>query len=180
MASLIAYARLDSWGLPEVGMIHTVVLWLGSVASSTVAGHIFAMHNVTVDMRPKYKTRNGTLGASGLISGVHAASAILSIRKRQALRSEDIITMWSGLLYPAYKDITLLFSNDGIGHDARLGGMLLGIAYGLLMLYMSDGKATQPPSTDATITMMRQQRQVIYNESDRPTLEEINGECEQI
>ncbi|KAI5367881.1 Putative peptidase S54, rhomboid domain, Rhomboid-like superfamily [Septoria linicola] len=175
MAGLIAFARLDSWGLPEVGMIHTVVLWLGSAASSTVAGHIFAVYNVTVDMQPRYKTGTGNLGASGLRSGVHAALVILSIRRRQALRSKDIITMWLGLLYPAYKDVTQLFSNDGIGHDAHLGGMLFGIAYGLVILYFAgEGK------TEAADTMISAQWQAVCDEVDRPNSDEIISEGEQI
>ncbi len=143
------YKRLVTSGFLHVSWIHLIFnmlsLYAFSVALETNLGElkfliIYFASLVGGDLLSLYINRNHgdytAVGASGAVCGIMFASiALFPDMEIGFFGLPFFIPSWLyGILYVSYSIYGIKSKKDNIGHDAHLGGALIGMAVALLMV----------------------------------------------
>lgn len=142
MVSLNAFATSLMLAGGGLGAFHVAALTIGSAATGSLA--FLYWTRKTASKRSNIWGSNSYhlpsmskagLGASGVVMGFAAAATCLTPWMPMSLMMIPVpIPMWGLTLFYFGVDLYLLGSNDGVGHDAHLGGAAFGIFYYLLTL----------------------------------------------
>jgi membrane associated rhomboid family serine protease len=108
-----------------MGGPNTVLIYAAGVVGGSVAGLVRNRNN------PAYRA----VGASGGVSAVLAMAIILmpTMPLRMMLLPIDIPAWAFGAFYVAYSVYGMRKGGDGIGHDAHLGGLAVGVLAGAVV-----------------------------------------------
>lgn len=127
------HLAINMWVLYNLGSL--LELLLGGPATATVYAAGVICGSLAGLARNRRTAQYRAVGASGGVSAVLAMSIVLlpTMPMRVMFVPVDIPAWIFGLFYVAYSFYGMKKLNDGIGHDAHLGGLAVGVVAGLVV-----------------------------------------------